>query len=278
MPICCIDRLAHTFLADVSSDPRPSENLTMAVLPILRDASAYSFFFDFDGTLTEIAETPGAVVVEERARKALETLLEKASGAVAIVTGREIDSIDRFLAPLKLPVAGVHGYERRNGGKQTVSATAADESAARAVEKVLTSFVSHNPGLLLERKRGAIALHYRLRPELEAFCLSLVEDLAGRFQDVVLTRGKMVVEMRLHMATKGTAINDFLQEKPFKGRIPFFAGDDVTDEDAFAAVNALDGITVKVGPGETAARDRAGSVDEFLTWLLATAQCSKELG
>ena len=247
----------------------------MAVLPILRDASAYSFFFDFDGTLTEIAETPGAVVVERRAREALEILFESASGAVAIVTGREIDSIDKFLAPLKLPVAGVHGYERRNT-ETTVSATAAEESAARAVAKVFTSFVDHNPGLLLEKKRGALALHYRLRPELETFCLSLAEDLACRFADVVLTRGKMVVEMRLHTATKGTAIADFLQEKPFRDRLPFFAGDDVTDEDAFKTVNTLGGITVKVGAGETAARARAASVDEFLTWLLATAQCSKE--
>ena len=62
----------------------------MVVLPVLRDASAYSFFFDFDGTLTEIAETPGAVIVDERVREALETLFERASGAVAIVTGREI--------------------------------------------------------------------------------------------------------------------------------------------------------------------------------------------
>ena len=248
----------------------------MTVLPVLRDARAYSFFFDFDGTLTEIAETPSAVIVEERVREALETLFESASGAVAIVTGREIDSIDKLLAPLKLPVAGVHGYERRNG-ETTVSAPAAEESAARAVAKILTSFVDHNPGLLLERKRGALALHYRLRPELESFCLSLTEDLAGRFRDVVLTRGKMVVEMRLHAATKGTAINDFLQEEPFRGRLPFFAGDDVTDEDAFTAVNALGGITVKVGPGETAAHARATSVDEFLSWLLATAQRSKEL-
>ncbi len=245
----------------------------MVVLPVLRDASAYSFFFDFDGTLTEIAETPSAVVVDERVREALETLFERASGAVAIVTGREIESIDRFLAPLKLPVAGVHGYERRNGGTTiSVPTTGAEESAARAVEKILTSFVNHNSGLLLEKKRGALALHYRLRPELEAFCLSLMEDLVGLLSDVVLTRGKMVVEMRLHTATKGTAISDFLQEEPFKGRVPLFAGDDVTDEDAFTAVNALDGITVKVGPGETHARARAGNVDEFLTWLLATAQ------
>jgi trehalose 6-phosphate phosphatase len=246
----------------------------MSVLPTLRDAGAYAFFFDFDGTLTEIAETPGAVIVEERARRALEILFKDASGAVAIVTGREIEAIDKFLAPLKLPAAGVHGYERRNG-RTTVSARAAEKGATRAIEKILASFVSHNPGLLLEKKRGALALHYRLRPETESFCLSLVEDLALRLPDVVLTRGKMVVEMRLHMATKGSAINDFLQEAPFRGRLPFFAGDDVTDEDAFAAVNALDGISVKVGPGETAARARAANVDEFLTWLLATAQTLK---
>jgi trehalose 6-phosphate phosphatase len=246
----------------------------MSVLPVLSDANAYSFFFDFDGTLTEIAETPGAVVLEERAQRSLETLFEVASGAVAIVTGREIEAIDQYFAPLKLPVAGVHGYERRNG-HTTVSARGAEESGARAIEKVLAAFVTHNPGLLLEKKRGALALHYRLHPELETLSLSLVEDLAGRVPDVVLTRGKMVVEMRLHKATKGTAISDFIQEEPFKGRIPFFAGDDVTDEDGFAAVNALNGITVKVGDGETQARLRARSVDDFLAWLMTTAQTLK---
>jgi trehalose 6-phosphate phosphatase len=246
----------------------------MSILPTLRDAGAYAFFFDFDGTLTEIAETPCAVILEERARQSLESLFKDSCGAVAIVTGREIAAIDKFLAPLRFPAAGVHGYERRNGGS-TVSARAPEASATRAIEKILASFVRHNPGLILETKRGALALHYRLRPEMESLCLALVEDLAGRLLDIVLTRGKMVVEMRLHTATKGSAINDFLREAPFKGRIPFFAGDDATDEDAFAAVNALDGITIKVGPGETAARARAANVDEFLTWLLATAQTLK---
>ena len=197
-----------------------SPKLTMATLPILCDATAHGFFFDFDGTLTEIAETPGAVVVEARAREALETLFEIASGAVAIVTGREIDSIDKFLAPLKLPVAGVHGYERRNG-ETTVSVAGTEEGAARAMEKVLTSFVSHNPGLLLEKKRGALALHYRLRAELETLCLSLVEELASRLQDAVLTRGKMVIEMRLHTATKGTALTIFFKKRPLKAAFRF---------------------------------------------------------
>jgi trehalose 6-phosphate phosphatase len=245
----------------------------MVFLPSLN--GAYAFFFDFDGTLAELADTPTQVAVENRARCALECLFEASSGAVAIVTGREIDAIDSLLAPLRLPVAGVHGFERRNGGG-TVLARAAEESAVRSVEKILKSFARYNPGLLLEKKRAAFALHYRLRPELETLCVSLAEDVAGRLTEAVLTRGKMVVELRLHTATKGTAICDFLQEPPFRGRVPFFAGDDATDEDGFAAVNGLGGVTVKVGPGGTLAQFRAASVNSFLNWLNATAEKLKE--
>ena len=125
---------------------------------------------------------------------------------------------------------------------------------------------------MLEKKRGALALHYRLRPDLEALCVSLVEDAAAALPKTVLTRGKMVIETRFHAATKGTAIKDFLEEPPFRGRLPFYAGDDATDEDAFAAVNTLDGISVKVGPGGTAARFRVSSVSEFVAWLSLTAE------
>jgi trehalose 6-phosphate phosphatase len=243
----------------------------MVLLPMLLDPRNYAFFFDFDGTLTELAVTPEAVVVEDRARKALGTLFDATGGAVAIVTGREIESIDLFFHPLRFPVAGVHGFERRNG-HGLVSGQSSEDSAARSVDKILRAFVSHNPGLLLERKRGALALHYRLRPELEALCISLAEDVAARLPEAVLTRGKMVIETRLHRATKGTAIQDFLKEPPFRGRVPFFAGDDVTDEDGFAAVNELGGISIKVGTGTTAAKNRAATVDEFLSWLGVTAE------
>jgi trehalose 6-phosphate phosphatase len=125
---------------------------------------------------------------------------------------------------------------------------------------------------MLEKKRGALALHYRLRPDLEAVCLATAEEAASHAGEVVLTRGKMVIEARFHRATKGTAISDFLGEQPFRGRLPLFAGDDVTDEDAFRMVNALGGISIKVGPGDTEASWRAHTVGEFLTWLCDTAQ------
>lgn len=75
------------------------------------------------------------MILEDRAREALQSLYQASSGAVAIVTGREIDAIDAFLSPLRLPVAGVHGFERRNGAG-TVFAQAAEDSLARSIEKI----------------------------------------------------------------------------------------------------------------------------------------------
>ncbi len=239
--------------------------------PVLHSARGYCFFFDFDGTLTEIAQTPAAVRVEDRARNALELISNAASGAAAIITGREIEAVDAYLAPLRLPVAGVHGFERRRADGNKVSVSA-DEAAAQAYELAFAAFAESNGGVLLERKRGALALHYRLRPDLEAACLALAETVASQVSEVVLTRGKMVIEARFHRATKGTAISDFLEEPPFRGRVPLFAGDDVTDEDAFETVNALGGLSIKVGPGDTKAQWRAHTVAEFLDWLCSTAQ------
>jgi trehalose 6-phosphate phosphatase len=84
---------------------------------------------------------------------------------------------------------------------------------------------------------------------------------------VELKRGKMVVEAKAIGGNKGAAIADYLNEKPFAGRRAVFAGDDVTDEDAFVLVNARDGVSIKVGPGETNATYRAAGTGEFLEWL-----------
>lgn len=243
-------------------------------LPIIADARRHAFFFDFDGTLTEIAERPDAVHLEARATEALTVLAQATGGAVAVVTGREIHAIDHFLAPLVLPAAGVHGMEQRRPNGHIYSAQI-DEQAARAVEAELAPLASAQPGLILEPKRGALALHYRARPDLESDCLSWVERATADVANVTLTRGKMVIEARFHRATKGTAIMDFCQEPPFAGRVPVFAGDDVTDEDAFAAINTLGGLSIKVGPGDTQALHRTASVRTFLDWLCDMAGSMK---
>ena len=239
-------------------------------LPTLSEPDSIAFFLDFDGTLVELAERPDAVQLTERTRDALGRLTDATGGAVAVITGREIADLDRMLAPLRLPAAGVHGLTRRTISGESHAAPI-DEDFLRHAELILAPLVLSEPGLLLERKSNAVALHYRSRPDLEVACGMVMDELASISRGIQIKRGKMVFEAKPALADKGTAILDFLKESPFAGRRPFFAGDDVTDEDAFDAVNELDGIAVKIGPGATVAHYRAECTPVFLDWLHTTS-------
>jgi trehalose 6-phosphate phosphatase len=235
-------------------------------LPELRDREQFALFLDFDGTLVAIADRPDEVRLGLSTRKALADLDTLLGGALAIVTGREIAAVDRYLDPLRLSVAGVHGLTRRDA-QGRIHAPTIDGGFVAAVEKAVWPLLQMRPALFLEYKYGAIALHYRSHPELEQSCITLMEDAIRDLDDVELKRGKMVVEAKAVGGSKGAAIADFLRESPFSGRQAVFAGDDITDEDAFVLVNAKDGISIKVGPGDTNATYRAEDTGEFLAWL-----------
>ena len=223
-----------------------------------------AFFVDFDGTLVEIAAKPHLVHVEPRVAAALESLRRRLGGAVAIVTGRPLEVVDRLLAPLVLPTAAEHGLVRRDasGAVHVEDNALASMEAARAR---LQTFADANRGLLLERKIVSASLHYRQHPELGQACgVAAQAAIEGEARLEVLP-GKMVFEVRPKGLNKGTAVEAFLAEEPFKGRLPIFAGDDVTDEDAFKVVKARGGISIKIGEGETAADYRTDR-DGLFAW------------
>ena len=226
-----------------------------------------AFFIDFDGTLVAIAARPDLVRVEPGLIALLRRLMGRFGGAVAVVTGRPLATVDALLAPLKLPVAAEHGSVRRDA---TGVVHGDGESAATMalVAARLEPLVEANPGLLLERKTASIALHYRQRPELGEMCAEAVQAATADMPELSVLPGKMVYEVRPQGADKGTAVEAFLGEAPFAGRVPVYIGDDVTDEHAFAAVNARGGVTIKLGEGETLATYRAARED-FLDWCAA---------
>lgn len=232
-------------------------------LPDIPPESA--FFFDFDGTLVEIAPRPELVAVEPKVREVLEGLAVKYDGAVAIVTGRPLDAVDGFLAPIQLATAAEHGSIRRDA----TGALHVDEGNAEAVEAayaILRPFAEANDGMILERKRSSIAIHYRQRPDLAGPCEGLVQEAVAQNPALVILPGKMVFELKPKGVDKGEAVRAFLGEAPFQGRTPVFMGDDVTDEHAFEVVNALGGLSIKIDDGETIANyrtDRKGLFD----WL-----------
>ena len=245
--------------------------------PATLDVSDTAFFFDFDGTLVELASTPDGVVVESRVNTLLDALRALTGGAVAVVSGRGIDNLDAMLEPLRLPTAGLHGAERRDANGDTLRVGFGDERLI-TMERVLEQVVADNPGMLLEIKGAALALHYRNAPTREAAARAAAEQLAERFSDgYVLQPGKMVFELKPKNVDKGRAIAAFLDEPPFAGRTPVFAGDDLTDEKGFAVVNARKGVSIKVGAGETIGQHRVGSVGDLLDWLeqiVASAKAS----
>jgi len=222
-------------------------------------------FLDLDGTLIEIAQRPDEVTRSARL-DALLALLPGATGnAVAIVSGRTVTDLDGLLAPHRLAVAGIHGLERRSAdGKVSRASVALDWM--QDARDAMGAFTETHPGLLLENKGASLALHYRSRPELEDAVQQFVADL-----DLPVTaerlQGRKVMEVKPRQMNKGAAIRAFMSEPPFAGRVPVFAGDDVTDESGFAVVNELGGVSVKVGTGTTAASWSLPGVSDVLDWL-----------
>lgn len=232
----------------------------------INELDQYCIFLDFDGTIVELQDSPEDVRVSPATLAFIERLRDKAGRALAIVSGRDIHVLDRFLYPLVLPVAGVHGLQRRDAAGYLHS-PAIDPAMTEAVAIEMEEAFRDEPGIFVERKNGAVALHYRLRPDFEKRCGALAQTFVRRHPELHLMRGKMVFELRLRGFDKGAVIESFLNERPFRGRKPVFAGDDVTDEAGFAAVNARGGISIKVGPGPTAAKYRARTIAELHDWF-----------
>jgi trehalose 6-phosphate phosphatase len=235
-------------------------------------APLLAVFTDFDGTLVELAETPDAIDIPTDLSEQLDRVSADFDYAFAVLTGREISDIDRFLSPLQLPIAGAHGAQRRRADgvieaiDDHVSATA--EAIARAIEPLAEA----NPELIMEAKEGSVALHYRQAPQLEGVCHLAMQEALQDHPDFTLVPGKMVLEARAVGLDKGAALRAFMREEPFAGRTPIFIGDDRTDEDAFRAAQELGGIGIKLGAGETVAKMRIADVSSVHALLQGLAE------
>ncbi|MDP5008229.1 MAG: trehalose-phosphatase [Glaciimonas sp.] len=225
-----------------------------------------ALFLDFDNTLVDFAALPSKVVLPVDLISILKQLQLAANGALAIISGRPLAQIDHFLAPLVFPVAGVHGAERRSASGCVIQLPVPDIERLHAA---LTPLINHHPELLLEVKRGALALHYRNAPQLEQLCIQTMSDALLRADGFSLLCGNMVVEAKAVSVNKGNAIATFMREPPFVGRRPIFIGDDATDEAGFAWVQSElgGGFGIKVGPGPSFAQARLSNPEAVRSML-----------
>ncbi|MET7244120.1 trehalose-phosphatase [Methylobacterium sp. EM32] len=235
--------------------------------------TAYALFLDFDGTLVEIAPRPDGVVVPPTLPPGLAQLRTRLGGALALVTGRPIATIDGFLDPERFDTAGLHGVEQRRGGR-IVGGDPADHPALRAGVATLQQAVVDLDGVLIEDKGCSVAVHWRLANDADAArAQSAAASVAGILGEAYrLQQGKAVAEILPASATKGHAIRAFLREAPYAGRRAIFIGDDLTDEKAFVPVNEDGGISIRVGPGDTVARHRLADPAAVRALLMGWAE------
>ncbi|WMT89661.1 trehalose-phosphatase [Pelagibacterium sp. H642] len=225
-----------------------------------------ALLLDFDGTLVEIAPSPDAVVVPPDLSERLRSLYSALDGALAIVTGRTIDAIDSFLPSQEFAITGGHGAERRIfGQRETANPKILDDAAAIASR--LTDTLGGEPGILIEPKPTGVAVHYRAAPEKAALASAALTRALEGYNDFHAISGKKVIEARPQWANKGAAIEGLMQVKPFAGRTPVFIGDDVTDEDGFAAADRLGGFGIRIGEGETRARFTLPDIAHLFTYF-----------
>jgi trehalose 6-phosphate phosphatase len=228
-----------------------------------------ALFLDIDGTLLDLARTPDRVKVPRELLRTLEKLSGHLSGALAFVSGRSLESIDKLFAPFRPAAIGTHGGEIRG----VDGSVARSQPLPEKIAEVFTGLAENIPGLLLEDKRSALALHYRLAPEALPVLLSAMEKHARLFESekVHILHGKSVIEARPMGIDKGTAVMELVRQKPFLGRAVLFGGDDTTDLDVFRILPRLNGRGFSVGRAFPGAEYVFGSPRAVRQWLADAA-------
>jgi trehalose 6-phosphate phosphatase len=225
-------------------------NASSDLVEMLRNRpDQFALFLDFDGTLVDLATTPEAVIVPSMLPDHLDQLSRSLRGAMAIVTGREIVEIDRFLNRADFVVAGSHGATTRiDPHAEPIMA-----QGALMLDKQLRDALTQSAirlGCLAEDKEYSVALHYRKAPEsavqLKMEIDALLSSLPVSARPSVMT-GKMVYEVKFDTYNKGTALDCLMKRAPFAGRRPVFIGDDTTDVYGFEQASALGGVGFSVG-------------------------------
>jgi trehalose 6-phosphate phosphatase len=228
-------------------------------------APDWALFLDVDGTLLDFADAPDEVRVDPALVDTLAVLHGRLDGALALISGRSLDQLDRLFAPLQLPASGLHGLQRRDDGHRHMLAR---PPALDVVLKSAQALAAKYPGAIAEDKGTTLALHWRGAPAAEEplheFATSALIDLPGYH----LQPGNRVIELRPDGAHKGEAVVAMLATPPFLKRRPVFVGDDLTDEHGFKAVTCHGGFGVLVGCRQpTAARYRLHDPAAVRAWL-----------
>lgn len=238
--------------------------------PPLPDASArWALLLDVDGTLLDFADDPQAVQPEASLVQLLHALQRQLDGALALVSGRSIDELDRLFERPRWAAAGLHGLQLRHadGSFRRLTMRAGQQQHMR--EQVL-ALAARFEQVQWEDKGMAVALHYRCAPAVWPLLHEAAQKLVLQLPGYELQPGDHVLEFKPCGMDKGRAVRELLARAPFNGRLPVYLGDDLTDEHAFARVNRQHGLSIRVGSREPSlARFTLPDPAAAIAWLSA---------
>lgn len=217
--------------------------------PLPGAGERWALFLDVDGTLLDFADRPDQVCVNTQLRSLLQELHTTLDGALALVSGRSLDDLDDLFGNPPWALVGLHGLELRGtDGRYRGVHIGADRRSL--VRDIAGTVAARLPGVTVEDKGMAVALHCRTAPGQFTALRTSVETLMPRLPGYEMQPGNLVIELKPEGMDKGKAVATLLSGWPFNGRLPVYVGDDLTDEHGFATANLESGLSVRVGMRE----------------------------
>jgi trehalose 6-phosphate phosphatase len=246
-----------------------------SVLPGPHDLRSIALLLDVDGTIVDMAITPGSVTVSDSLRASLRELHRRCDGALALVSGRLIGDIDHLFAPLRLPAIGGHGAQMRPSAESPIQARTADAIGEGLRKLVTAAAATADPRVIVEDKTSSLAVHYRLAPHMEQPLKTKIAAIIARLgvHDLEILHGKEVIEIKSTHFSKGVAVHELMKLPPFQNRKPVFLGDDTTDETVFEILPPLGGLGYSVERNMRGANGMFGSPHDVRDWL--SSLCGK---
>ena len=237
------------------------------------DLAQVAILLDVDGTILDVAPTPQSVAVPASLVRTLAALHTRTNGALALVSGRLIENLDRLFVPLKLPCVGGHGVEWRIVDGAPIQRRHAELSSLLKTQ--VTAAVTVDPRIIVEDKGSSIAVHYRMAPERGPLIRNKIAAILDRApgEKLEMLCGKAVIEIKPLNFNKGVAVCELMKSAPFAQRIPLFVGDDVTDESVFAVIPTLGGFGYSVGQEMAGVAGTFGGPQDVRDWLSGLCDC-----
>jgi trehalose 6-phosphate synthase/phosphatase len=252
-----MDRLKESRLATEKIKQKQfSEDVLARMIHSYNEADKRLFLLDYDGTLVDFQDDPQKVSPDEYLYNLLKKLSDNQDNSVVVISGRDKNSLERWLGKLNIGIVAEHGVWSKEPGQEWVQANLLEQEWKEELQAVMETFVDRTPGTFIEVKDYSLVWHYRKADQglAEMRTHELIDTLAQYTSKMRLQilEGNKVIEIKNAGINKGHAASRWAERNP--DSFILAAGDDYTDEDTFKAVSAYtNAFTIKVGHNQTAA-------------------------